>query len=250
MKAEDITQAKAQYEKVAAVVENAKTQLGYATVIAPSSGVVVKKYVEKGSIVAAGRSSFAGTGSGVTIVDIAEIDRMLVQVGVDETDIAQIKIGQRVDVSVDAFPGQKFKGKVTKIAPEAVVDQSVTTVPVTVEVMQPDKKLKPEMNATCDFIVISKENILTVPSEAVRETDRGSVVTVIENGKSVERSVKTGIVGSDTTEIISGLKEGETVVTSLVQPQTAGGTGQGQGAGGSGAQVGGKRMRGGPPPPF
>ena len=78
---------------------------------------------------------------------------MQVEVNVDEADIGQIRQGQPVRISVDAYPDERFRGRVTKIAPQAVAEQNVTTIPVTVEVSVREDRLKPGMNATCDFIV-------------------------------------------------------------------------------------------------
>ena len=219
MKGEDIAQAQAQLRKSQAADKNAHTQLGYTTVVAPRSGVVVKKYVDEGSIITAGRSAIGGgAGAGIAIVDIADTSKMWVVVNVDETDIAKIEMGQEVDVGVDAYPDELFTGKVIKVAPQAIVDQNVTTVPVTVELEDADARLKPTMNATCDFITERKKDVLYVPSEAIKETDSGVTVTVMDHGKQVERKVKVGIVGNDSTEILSGLRDGETVVTAIVEP--------------------------------
>lgn len=235
----DIVQANAQVTRSQASLKNARTQLGYTTVVAPSNGIVTKKYVELGSIVTAGRSSFSGTGSGVAIVDIADVSRMSVLVNVDETDIAQIEVGQEVDITIEAYPDELFSGKVTKIAPQSIVDQSVTTIPVTVEVELPDMRLKPGMNATCDFITGRKHNVLMVPNEAVKEEDNSTTVSVLENGRQISRRVETGLVGTDHTEIIKGLKKGEKIVTSVIQPATAPGRTSGSAPGVMGGPPGG-----------
>ena len=240
MKRGDILQAQAQLARAAAAEKNSRTQLGYTTINSPCTGVVVKKYVEEGSIVTAGRSAFGGgTGAGITIVDIADVSRVRVVVNVDETDIARIRLGQEVDVTVDAYPDELFGAKVIKIAPEAMMDQNVTTVPVTVELSHPDRRLKPAMNATCDFVTTRKQNVLYVPSEAVKETDKGMTVTVLDHGKQVERRVEVGITGNDYSEIVSGLRQGETVITTVIQPLTTPGATPGGGAGGG---RGGPRM--------
>jgi HlyD family secretion protein len=212
MKNEDILQSQAQLEKAKASVENAQTQVNYTTIVAPRSGVVVKKYVEEGSIVTAGRQAMAGSGSGVTIVEIADISRMQVVVDVDETDVGKITLGQEVDVKVDACADDLFPARVTKIAPVAEVEQNVTTVPVTVELEQTDGRLKPQMNATCDFVISRKENVLFVPVEAITETDSGATVTVLDHEKQVVRNIEVGLSGDDCCEVVNGLKEGETVV--------------------------------------
>lgn len=234
VKQDDVVQAKASLSSAKASLDNARTQLGYTTIYAPRDGVIVAKYVDPGSIVTAGKSSFAGSGSGVALVDIADVSRMQINVDVDETDIAQIRIGQEVNVTVDAYPEEKFTGKVTKIAPQAQVESSVTTIPVTVEVENPDPRLKPVMNATCEFLVASRRGVIVVPNQAVKSGRDGSNVMVVENGQQMIRPVEVGISDNDNTEIISGLKEGDVVVTSA-----------------SGAAVKNNGSdRGGPPPPF
>lgn len=213
MKSEDILQARAQLQRSQASVENAVTQLGYTTIVAPRAGVVVKKYVEKGSIVTGGRQAIGGGGgSGITIVDIADTSRMQVVVDVDETDVGKIRLGQEVDVKVDACPDELFPAKVTKIAPQAEVNQNVTTVPVTVELAQADSRLKPQMNATCDFVIDRREDVLYVPVEAIAETDTGTEVTVLNQGKQSVRKVEVGLTGDDYCEIVSGVRAGEVVI--------------------------------------
>jgi len=147
-------------------------------------------------------------------------------------------------VSVEAYPDELFTGKVTKIAPQSVTDQNVTTIPVTVEIDMPDARLKPGMNANCDFITGRAENVLRVPSEAVKEDDKGDVVTVMKDGKQVERKVEIGIAGSDYTEIKKGLKPGENVVTAVITLTNADGSmggGQTRNSGMGGSR--GMRMR-------
>lgn len=248
----DIIQANAQVKRSEATLKNAKTQLGYTTITAPSAGIVTKKYVEAGSIVTAGKSSSLGTGSGVAIVDIADTSEMLAVVDVDETDIAKIEVGQLVEVTVQAYPDELFEGKVTKIAPQSVTDQNVTTIPVTVQIDMPDARLKPGMNVSCDFIMGKVEDALKVPNEAIKETDNGYTVDVMKAGKPVTRKVEIGLVGSSDTEIKSGLKEGDEVITARIEPtSTTGGAGGSQsrpgggmgGVGGFGGGGGGGGMR-------
>lgn len=241
----DIVQANAQVTRSQATVKNAVTQLGYTTVTAPRAGIVTKKYVEEGSIVTAGRSSALGAGSGVAIVDIADTTRMFALVSVDETDIAQIELGQDVDVTVEAYPDELFTGKVTKIAPQSVVDQNVTTIPVTVEVDLPDARLKPGMNCTCDFTTGRKDNVLMVPNEAVKQGDNGnSTVTLLVGDKQVTREIETGLVGQDYTEVVKGLKKSDKVITAIIDP-TAVSAPTGMGGGGMGGARGGGGRPGG-----
>ncbi len=131
-----------------AVEQNAITNKNWCTVTAPSDGIVLQKFVQVGSTVVNGRLSAMPTGTGVSIVTIGDINHMTALVNVDETDLAQVTKEQRVRISVDAFPGLKFIGKVTKIAPQTTITQNVTTVPVTVEVSGVDTSVvAPPMGA-------------------------------------------------------------------------------------------------------
>jgi HlyD family secretion protein len=220
VKRSDITAASAAIVSSKASVHQAAVNLGYATIYAPRDAVVLQKYVEQGTIITSGKSSIA---QGTNIVQLGDISRMFVLCNVDETDIGSIEVGQKVDITIDAYPSEIFDGKVTRIDPQAKLDQNVTTIPVTVEIDNPDLRLKPAMNATCEFITAKHENVLTVPNEAVKEDNGSYTVTVLTNGKpdgpQVNKTVETGIAGTDVTEIRSGLKAGEVVITQIIEPQ-------------------------------
>lgn len=212
----DIRSAMAQKVRSKASLQNAQEQLRSTTIVAPRDGVVIRKYVEEGTIIPPGTNVFA---QGTSIVQIADTSRMFVDVQVDETDIAFIQSGQKVDVTLDAYPSEIFEGTVTRVDPQAVVEQNVTVVYVRVEIENPDARLKPGMNATCEFVVDRKEDVLMVPSESVKEQDGRYYVEVMQAGKPIRRDVEIGLEGNDTTEITSGLSEGEEVVTQVIQPQ-------------------------------
>lgn len=220
IKAADIRASKAQVIRSKAQVENARTQLDYTIIKAPRAGVILKKYVEEGTIITSGRSSFAGTGQGTSIVQLGDLSRMFVLASVDETDVANVETGQNVDIVLDAYPDEIFEGIITRIDPQTVVEQNVTTVPVTVEITDADARLKPGMNATCDFIVERRENVLVVPTEAVKDQGGRYTVTLLKNGKQVERQVEVGLAGDEVTEIVSGLKEADEVATTVVESET------------------------------
>jgi HlyD family secretion protein len=240
----DITQAEAQVKRAEAAVDNARTQLGYTTITAPRSGVVVKKYVEEGSIVAGARTSAIGTGSGVALLEIADVSRMQAIVDVDETDVAQIKAGLAVDVTVDAYPKELYTGVVTKIAPQTTTVQNVTTIPVTVEIDAPDLRLKPGMNATCLFITAEKSSVLIVPNSALRQAGPQTYVLAIKDGKPRPRPVQIGLADDDHTEIVAGLNEGDIIVVESKTPGAKTTKTQSQSRGG------GPGPGGGPPPPM
>jgi len=117
-----------------------------------------------------------------------------------------------VEIRVEAFPEETLGGLVTRINPQAVSEQNIATVLVTVQIENPDARLKPGMTASCDFLVEKAEDTLYLPSRAVREQGEQHVVIVRRDGKQVELPVEVGILGNDRTEILEGLKEGAEVI--------------------------------------
>ena len=158
-----------------ASLTNAETTLTQTVVRAPSDGVILSKAVSEGTYITSGESL---NSVGSTIVTLGDISRMYVQATVDETDLANVDDNQTVEVDFDAYPGIPFEGKVTRIEPQAVVNQNVTQFNVRVEIDNSSptfRLLKPGMNATCNFVVGQKQDVLTVPSAAVQSDDAGSL---------------------------------------------------------------------------
>ncbi len=225
---QDVRQAMARLVRAEVQARNAKTNLDQTTVLAPREGVIVKKLVDEGTIIQSGLSAFS---SGSPIVQLADTSRMYVDAQVDEADIALIEEQQEVSITLDAYPNSPKMGKVRKIFPITEVIQNVTYIHVQVEIdpMDVDERLRPGMNATCEFLIEYKENVLTVPSEAVRDVGDQTEVTVIKDTKKDlwdesnqdKRKVEVGLRGDERTEIIKGLKKGETVVTQIIQPIVA-----------------------------
>jgi HlyD family secretion protein len=212
----DIAAARSDIVSNEAALRQARVNMGYTRIVAPRDAVVLQKPVEQGTVIASSRSS---VGSGPTIVVLGDISRMFIVCQVDETDIAGVELDQKCDITVDAYPNELFEGKVVRIDPQAKVEQNVTTIPVKVEIDSPDARLKPGMNATVEFITAKHENVLTVPNEAIQERDGVHSVQVMVSGKPQPRNVEVGIAGSDTTEVTSGLNEGELVVTRTIEPE-------------------------------
>jgi HlyD family secretion protein len=258
----DITSAQATRARAAASLTNAKTTLDQTTVRAPSDGVVLKKYVEEGTIITSGLSL---SSTGTSILQMGDTSKMYVNVAVDETDIANVDEGQKVDVTIEAYPGIPFEGKVTRVNPQAQVEQNVTTVTVRVEIDNSSptfRLLKPAMNATCEFIISQKDDALAVPNEAIKQDDQGgSYVEVAVGGKPAppdketgtpadadmlvdvkpkKQTVEVGVEGNESTEVKTGLKEGDTIVAQTIEPAppTTGGGGS-PFAGGGGRPGGG-----------
>ena len=221
LRQEDVKQAKAQVQRALAQLRNARIQLADTVITAPRDGVIVEKLVQEGTVISSSTSAFS---QGTTIVRLADMRRIYVDAEVAEADIAQVWVGQKVDVSLDAFPGEVFEGKVIRIDPRTTIEQNVGYVHVLVELNEVDERLKPGMSATCDFLVDRKENVLAVPNEAIKEDEEGKTYVEVllhanPEPKTERRYVEVGLQGTTLTEVKKGLKEGEVVVTAFVQPQ-------------------------------
>ncbi len=269
IRAADIDQAKAQIARSQASMQNAQVQLSSTTIRAPRAGVILQKYLEQGTIIASGQSL---TSQGTSIVQIGDLSRIFVNALVDEADVAQIKKGQKVAITLDAFPNEEFEGVVRRIDPRGATDQNITTILTQVEVLHPTPNLRPGLNAECEFVINEKKDVLVVPTRAVRSDkggkpgddkgggrpgeskggpdaksgDAGKYVQVLDaENKPQRRPVTTGLESGDNVEITSGLKEGDKVVTGTIDPNAAKGGGRGPGGGPGGGGQGNNRGGGG-----
>jgi HlyD family secretion protein len=228
IRAADIETAKAQIARSQAQMKNAQVQLNSTTIRAPRAGVILTKYVEQGTIITSGQSF---NSEGTSLVQIGDLSRIFVDALVDEADIAQLKVGQKVKVTLDAFPDQEWDARVRRIDPLGITDQNVTSIKTQVEINKPDPRLRPGLNAECEFIIAAKSGVLAVPTRAIKnDKDKKTVQVLIpdangkkdpaagETGKVEIREVVTGLEAGDVTEIVSGLKEGDKVVVQTIKP--------------------------------
>ena len=216
------SQAQASYTKV-------KRNLSYATITSPIDGVVISRAVEEGQTVAAGFET-------PTLFTIAKnLTDMQVIADVDEADIGQVKEGQSVTFTVDAYPDDVFKGEVQQVRLEATTTSNVVTYEVVITAPNPDLKLKPGLTANVTINTLDEQNVLSVPTKALRFTPDPEVlkeigITVdgqaeatdttrivwVKNGSSISpKVVTTNNTSGDKTGISSGLTDGEEVVTGL-----------------------------------
>lgn len=214
----EVTAANAQIVRGEASLKQASTNLGFTKILAPRAGVIITKNVEEGTVVPSSRGSIGSTDA---LFQIGDTSRLWIVTLVDETDIGQVERGQRVEVQVDAFPTETVTGMVIRVDPQAKIEQNVTMIPVTVEIAKPDDRFKPGMSAECEFIVEEAKNVLMVPNEAIREDDGKFTVQKMVGDKPKDFPVTVGLAGPDATEIKSGLREGEKVVTEIIEPETS-----------------------------
>lgn len=158
------TNARAQLLKAQTNLELAREKTGDVTIRAPIAGTVIEKTVEQGQIIA---SASANVSGGTTLVKMADLATVRARALVDEVDIGRIQAGQEATVEVEAYPGRTFRGTVIKVEPQAVVEQNVTMFPVLVELPNPQRLLKPGMNAEVSVEVANREGVVAVPNGAV-----------------------------------------------------------------------------------
>ena len=217
----EIITAEAQKTRARASQTQADKNVGYTTVVASRDGIVLQRFVEVGTVIASGRSSVV---QGSSIIQLGDMSIIEVVSQVDETDIAQVYKNQAVVVIVDAYPLRKMEGIVVRIDPMAIEEDNVTTIPVTVHLTNPPEdlrpSLKPAMNAECEFVITDKKDVLHVPNTAVKQLEDSSYVVSVmqEDGVPTDMPVEIGLADPLNTEIVTGLQEGMTVVTKVIEP--------------------------------
>lgn len=218
------TQAKEQVASAKEEVQRAQTNLGYATITSPIDGVVLSKSVEEGQTVAA---SFS-TPELFTIAQ--DLTNMQVVADVDEADIGDVKEGERVTFTVDAYTDDTFEGEVKQVRQEATTTNNVVTYEVVISAPNADLKLKPGLTANVTIYTAERKGVLSVPSKALRFTPQKETVGkmkivdvanaknkvwTIEGNSIVAHKVNIGMTDGTNTQIVGGIAEGTKVVTGL-----------------------------------
>ena len=158
------TNARAQLLKAETNLRLAREKTGDVTIRSPITGTVIEKTVEQGQIIASASGNVSG---GTTLVKMADLGSVQARALVDEVDIGRIAPGQPASVTVEAYPGRTFRGTVTKIEPQAVVEQNVTMFPVLVRLENPERLLKTGMNAEVSVDIANRTDVVAVPNGAV-----------------------------------------------------------------------------------
>ena len=205
-------------------VARAKTNLGYATVYSPIDGVVISKSVEEGQTVASAFST-------PSIVKIAkDLTDMQCIAKVDEADIGEVREGQRVTFTVDAYPDDVFSGTVKQVRQNPVITNNVVTYEVVISAPNADLKLKPGLTASITIYTLERGGVMSVPSGALRFTPEPSIfgkkyvikdttaehkLWTLKDNVLTAHKVEIGVTDGLRTEVISGLEEGTTVIQSF-----------------------------------
>ena len=235
----NLAAAEAKVAQYRATLEKSRINLNYTRIYSPVDGVVVAKNVEEGQTVAASYQT-------PSIAEIArDLTQMQVEVNVDEADIGGVHEGQPATFNVDTYPTLNFEGKVTQVRLSPETTDNVVTYTVIVKVQNPDGKLLPGMTANVSLILENRDDVLVVPNSAFRfkpsngqssgemgppgpggghkqnvaEVTKPALYTLDKKKKPVKIEVEKGITDGQNTEIISGVEEGERVITGIIVPK-------------------------------
>lgn len=221
-------------------LDQARIDLANCIIKSPIDGVILSRSAEVGQTVAASYST-------PTLFVIArDLNRMEVQADVDEADIGQVRVGQNVQFTVDAYQGESFTGKISEVRLSPTITSNVVTYTVIIEADNPGEKLYPGMTANCEIIVKEALKALSIPNKAltfrsdstfappagrpprdstkapkVRDPDAKVVFVEGPDGAPRPQHIKLGINDGVQTEVLQGLKEGDSVIVGTISAEEA-----------------------------
>src|SRR5579862_4538388 len=210
-RAEEIARAKGDLLQAEGSMAYAKSQLDATVIRAPVSGTILDRTAEKGELVTAQFASGAEGGPRGSVVALADLNDIQVELDIAQDDFAKLSPKQEGMVTLDAFKDRSYKGEIAEMSPEA--NRQKATVQVKVQILQPDSYLRPEMNASVQFKAkentdknaTAKQNYVFVPTTALRDKDGKKFVLLAFNGKALRRDVH-----------VQGQRSGGYLVDSLV----------------------------------
>ncbi len=215
------------------------------TITSPTSGTLGDINIVPGMQITNTTSASTNTVSSQTVASIINPGNPVITVNLSELDAAQVKAGQKATITFDALPNKTFTGEVLGINTTGTVTSGVTTYPAIIRLDVPNDQILPNMSATANIIIAVKDNVLEVPTTAIQTTGGQSTVRVLQNGKITLTPVETGISSDTDTEIVSGLTEGQTVVTGFNAATSSNSSSPFGAFGGRGFGGGGAVIRGG-----
>jgi len=204
---------KASIEEIKAQIAQQETRLSYTRIYSPIDGIVSDVTIQEGETVVAGLQ----VANLITVFDPLKLEMWIY---VDEADIGRVKIGQNIEFTVDTLPDKTFHGKIEKIYPQPVVKDNIVYYLAIVKVSREDALfLRPEMTTHVRITHEQRKDTLIVPNSAVKFEQGSQIAYKIIGPNKVEKvKIKIGLRNEESTEIISGLKEGDTVATKIILP--------------------------------
>lgn len=211
----EIDKLTANLQGAEATLEIAKIQYQDTFIRAPFDGIITQRYATEGAFVTP-TTSASSTASATSSSIVALARGLEIVAKVPEIDLSQIKVGQPVDIIADAYPTETFQGVVRAIAPEAIVEQNVTSFEVKIDILSGQEKLLSKMNVEVNFIGEKVDNALVVPTVAI-VTEKGKTGVMIPDEKNEPKfqPVTIGLSVDDKTQVLSGLFSGQRIFIDL-----------------------------------
>ncbi len=212
---EEIRAAGADVAEARANLETAAIQLRECQIRAPGNGTILERLVEVGELVT--NQNFGGRGARGSLLSLADLGDMRVEIDLNQSDLARVSLNQPCTISLEAYPDREYRGEVRQIAPEA--NRQKATVQVKVAILEPDERVRPELNARVSFLKLlerrpgeKQKAQVFAPTSAVVERDGRPTVFVVANGRARARKVSRGMEGINGVEILEGLTGDERIL--------------------------------------
>lgn len=207
----DIRTKKNSLQQKADTLSDAEQALNDCAVRAPFSGIIGKLNTEKGEEISLSASI-------ATLIT----DKQIAEISLNEIDAAKIKIGNKANMAFDAVPDLSITGQIIGIDSIGTITQGVVTYMVKIAMDIQNEQIKPGMSVSASIIIDSKQNALSISNSAIKQANETSYVEIMENGAPRRQIVEIGISNDASTEIISGISEGDSVVTQTIAANISG----------------------------
>ncbi len=205
-----VSMANAELAAVTAMLQRAENELSYATIVSPMDGIVLSRDVDVGSAVASVVSTL-----GTLLMTLGDMREVHMVGDVDESDIGLVQMGMPARISVESYSGKKFLGKVRTISPRGIEKEKIMNFEVEITIDETDVPLRTNMTADAEIIVEKHTDVVLAPQNAIRYQRNRSYVEVPDPKEETGRravDISLGISGTDFSEVLSGLKEGDEVI--------------------------------------
>jgi HlyD family secretion protein len=217
---EEIARAQGALAQAEGQLDYAKSQLDATVIRAPVTGTILDRTAEKGELITAQFASAAAGGPQGSVVSLADLNDLQVELDIAQADFARLFLGQKAQVTTDVYPDKVYNGEIAQISPEA--NRQKATVQVKVQVLHPDRypgiELRPEENATVKFLANDTPKTtkgpagVFVPSAGIRDKDGKKIVLIAFKGRAIQRQIQIVSERSDGA-LVDGLVGGEDVIT-------------------------------------
>lgn len=212
-----IESAKANLLRSQSSLNNQKERLGWTTILAPVSGIVINLAIKEGEIVTSGRSAFSQSPA---LMQIADLTQMIVKTSINEVDMEKIAIGQKVEIRTKAYPDKTYRGEVREVAPSGLPRDNIIYFQVEIAVLDSPKELRPGMTADVDIVVVERKDELLLPIETVKSEQVSTALLTVSDvsklkpGQPVELESERGAKLQGTvSKLVSDNKDGNVEIS-------------------------------------